>query len=117
MAATLLGPLTQAFFTKKPESVAPPGIFEKKASVAIPVLFLIVLLLMKGSKPPTFKPMPAWRVIMGVITAMYIAAFWLPAEAMHIFFTVPAEPHELIPDNKLCSPVAVEPTTIAHVRL
>ena len=25
----------------------------------------------------------------------------IPAEALHVFFTVPAEPHELITDNKL----------------
>ena len=31
----------------------------------------------------------------------YIVAFWLPAEAMHVFFTVKHEPHLLSGDNKV----------------
>ena len=51
--------------------------------------------------PPVFEPELAWRIAMGVISFMYTAAFWLPAEALHVFFTVKAEPHEIIKDNKL----------------
>ena len=92
------------FFGQKADDVPagpPPGIALKKASVALPVVFLAVLLLIKGTTPPVFKPQRAWRIVMGVVSFMYIVAFWLPAEAMHIFFTVEAEPHELIKDNKL----------------
>jgi len=81
----------------------PQGVLFKKLSVILPVAATTGIVCGNRSwdLEPLFAPELAFTVIMGIISFMYIVAFWLPAEALHIFFTVKFEVSKAIPDNKV----------------
>ena len=79
----MLAVLTNSLLGATAKAAPVPGVTEKKLTVLAPVLIFIGIICAKKAwkTEPLFKPMLGWRIILGVISFMYIAAFWWAARA------------------------------------